>query len=332
MSGPSGSPKAVIAAKPRAKLRALKIITWVIVILAVLAILPAIAATAGTPACSNCHTDEVKAQKQTAHANVDCTACHEGSTGITRWAFRQTVVYGMVLKIVPLSGTQAGIPDASCVACHESGTIGTGAKGLVTANGLHIEHADCSKGQTCVSCHGDSGHTVPDEMTTRYTMDACVSCHSENQIDSSDCKSCHVDSPEKKSLDKAGISASTFSVTHGKDWKQMHGTGDQTTCSACHESKDCARCHGPLVPHDRYIVSMHGKAAADPDNKCGTCHTDEKFCSDCHGVEMPHPSNYLKVHAADAAGAGEKKCYNCHAKSDCTTCHDAHVHPGGATL
>jgi hypothetical protein len=77
---------------------------------------------------------------------------------------------------------------------------------------------------------------------------------------------------------------------------------------------------------------MHGKEAASADAKCSSCHKDQEFCNSCHGLEMPHPTNFLKIHASQTKKLGEKTCLNCHIKKDCDTCHDAHVHPGGAGL
>lgn len=325
--------KAVVAEKPRRKLLALKIVALVAVAVVVLAVLPALIATVYTPGCSGCHSmaPQVEAQKTGPHARVTCKSCHQGSTPASRFAFRQTVMYGMVLKVIPLSASQASVSDASCVNCHASSTIGTGSKGMVSAKGLQVAHAVCTKGQSCTKCHGGIGHLDKGQIPVSYTMNACISCHAERQIDSSKCASCHVGGSQNAT--RTGV-ASSFSVTHGPNWKQMHGTGDLSTCISCHAQSECARCHGPLVPHDRYIVKTHGIAAVKPGGaeKCATCHKDQKFCNDCHGIAMPHPSNFLQTHVTETQKTGEETCYNCHNKQDCDNCHAAHVHPGGAGL
>jgi len=322
--------RAVVADKPRRKLLALKIVTLVVLVVVVLAVLPALIATVYTPRCENCHTDQVNAQKSGPHVRITCQACHAGTTGSRRLAFRETVMYGMKLKLVSLP-SQASVPNESCANCHSNANFSTGSSKVVTSKGLRINHVACSKGQSCTSCHGGIGHQIKGQVPTTYNMDACVACHAQNQKDSSNCADCHADS-YTSTAKQLGFSSATFSAVHGANWEKMHGAGDQSTCLSCHKQSDCARCHGALVPHDAYIITTHGKAAAAPDAKCNTCHKDQKFCDDCHGMPMPHPSNFLQTHAAVTKTVGETTCYNCHAKSDCDNCHNAHVHPGGAGL
>jgi len=333
MSEPARPQKTVVADKPRRKLLALKIVTIVAVAIVVLAVLPALVATVYAPNCADCHTNEEKAQAEGPHAKVTCLSCHQGSTAARRFAFRETIMYGMVLKVLPLSTAQASVSNASCSSCHSSTTIGSGSTDTVSAMGLKIDHKNCTKGTRCTDCHGGTGHLVKGQVPLTYSMNGCLACHAKNQISSSDCSSCHVGGSQNASKAGTSFSASTFSVTHGPDWEQMHGTGALNSCLSCHTQSDCARCHGALVPHDAYIVSTHGKVAADPAaaQKCYSCHT-KKFCQDCHGLTMPHPANFLQTHAAEVSKVGEKTCYNCHSKADCDNCHAAHVHPGGAGL
>ena len=332
MSEPTTQPRKVtVAQSPRRKLLALRIVTLVLLVIVVLAVLPALIATAYTPSCNKCHTDQVNAQKEGPHAQTTCLSCHGGSTGSRKLAFRETVMYGMVLKVVPLS-SQASVPNVTCVTCHSNDSFSSvDATGVVSAKGLRISHVACAKGQDCTSCHGGTGHQLKDQLPTSYTMDACVSCHTKNQQDSTTCSNCHIGN-YSNAAQQASASSSSFSTTHGPNWEQMHGAGDQSTCGSCHQQSDCARCHGGLVPHDQNIVTTHGPEAAKPDAKCNTCHTDQKFCDNCHGLPMPHPSNFLETHVTETKKIGEDTCYNCHSKQDCDSCHDAHVHPGGAGL
>lgn len=334
MSEPTRPQKAVVADKPRRKLLALKIVTLVALVVVVLAVLPALVATVYTPNCANCHANVQNAQHEGAHARVTCLSCHGGSTPARRFAFRETIMYSMILKVAPLSTTQANVSNASCSNCHSSNTIGTGDLGMATGNGLNIAHKTCSKSARCTDCHGGTGHLVKGQTPLSYTMNGCVSCHAQNQIDSTNCSTCHVGGTDSAAKAGTGFSSSTFSTTHGPNWKKMHGAGDLSTCVSCHSQADCATCHGALVPHDPYILTTHGKVAADPvaEQKCYTCHTDKKFCSDCHGVTMPHPANFITTHINETKKVGESTCYNCHSKDDCNNCHAAHVHPGGAGL
>ena len=334
MSEPTRPQKAVVADKPRRKLLALKIVALVALAIAVVALLPAVVATVYTPGCTSCHAAETKAQYEGPHHQVTCESCHKGATAAQRFAFRQTVMYGMVLKIFPVSNAQASVSNESCSQCHKADTIGTGSNGMVSAKGLQIAHIPCSKGQNCTDCHGGTGHLLSTQIPVSYSMSACVACHNANQTDSSDCAKCHVGGTQNAAQEASKFTLSTFSTTHGANWQKMHGAGDLSTCTSCHPQSDCARCHGALVPHDIYIVQTHGKVAANPTarQKCYTCHTDQKFCDDCHGLPMPHPANFLTTHITETKKIGEATCYNCHAKSDCDNCHSAHVHPGGAGL
>ncbi|MCL2332533.1 MAG: hypothetical protein FWC54_03480 [Actinomycetia bacterium] len=334
MSEPTPPRQVVVADKPRRRLLVLRIATLVAAVVVILALLPAFAAVVYTPDCSRCHKAEVAAQKTAPHAKLACLSCHRGSTAARRFAFRETLMYGMILKVVPLSGSQASVANASCSSCHSANNIGKGDNSLLVKNGIKIAHVPCTKGQLCTSCHGGVGHLADGQIPTVYQMSGCVSCHSHNGIDSSTCSNCHEGSLKNNTKTSGKFSLSTFSTTHGANWQQKHGAGDLSTCKSCHPQSDCARCHGALVPHDNYILKSHGKVAADPAaaQKCYGCHKDKKFCDDCHQTKMPHPANYLTTHAAEAKKIGEEICQNCHLKKDCDTCHAAHIHPGGAKL
>ena len=68
------------------------------------------------------------------------------------------------------------------------------------------------------------------------------------------------------------------------------------------------------------------KVTAD---SCLTCHRSAEYCSGCHGIEMPHPKGFLQKHGRIATSPTDLKCAICHVQSDCTQCHEYHVHPGG---
>jgi hypothetical protein len=125
---------------------------------------------------------------------------------------------------------------------------------------------------------------------------------------------------------------SVFAVVHGPDMLYTHGVGDWNTCAPCHSQQMCAACHGGLVPHDSMIIRDHSTEALREDNQCASCHQNQRFCDDCHGMEIPHPDGFLIDHAAETDRLGEDSCYICHIVSDCTICHEGHVHPGGPLM
>jgi len=47
-------------------------------------------------------------------------------------------------------------------------------------------------------------------------------------------------------------------------------------------------------------------------------------------MAMPHPQKFASQHSKIVKKSGNEQCMRCHAASDCETCHEKHVHPGGA--
>jgi hypothetical protein len=45
---------------------------------------------------------------------------------------------------------------------------------------------------------------------------------------------------------------------------------------------------------------------------------------------MPHPSTFLKDHSRISFSLSDETCLRCHIQNDCSSCHAAHTHPGGA--
>jgi hypothetical protein len=208
------------------------------------------------------------------------------------------------------------VPDIRCTACHNEDL-----KGVVGSKGIKINHASCAAGASCTDCHSSIAHGTATKWVRSYDMDMCLECHM--KTGNVACNLCHESRGAPDRVKFAG-----FSVTHGPQWKTMHGMGDTTTCNVCHKAKDCAACHGAGVPHEPDFVKVHASVASQPDSKCSTCHKDT-FCNSCHGTPMPHPQGFTAQHVA-AAKAKPDMCKRCHDPSDCTNCHVKHVHPGGS--
>jgi hypothetical protein len=321
-----------------------KVLLWAVVVVIAILTLPGLIALAWVPSCAGCH--EVQAEKaiESPHfeQGVGCRSCHEGQGAWSRIAFNERVMYGMVLHVLPARQPVRAIQNDSCLSCHgqdagksvEAENIDREIKaedidaGIISSEGLRINHEYCAKDIRCSSCHGGIGHPFSTEWQPRYAMDSCVSCHeTQTARQITDCEICH-----DGRMGKNRSSNSTFAVVHGPDWEQSHGAGDWNTCSPCHRNSMCARCHGDLVPHTGLIVTQHGAVASNSNNKCTTCHRNEQFCNDCHGIQMPHPSGFLKAHSQVTRERGEESCLKCHKRADCDTCHAGHVHPGGPAL
>ncbi|MCL2491391.1 MAG: hypothetical protein FWE87_01385 [Coriobacteriia bacterium] len=235
-------------------------------------------------------------------------------------------MYDMRLSWSPFIADTSSVSNSHCVSCHKAEEYAR----IVDARGIRIDHEVCTSGLRCVVCHSGVGHELIDSWTSQYSMNQCLRCHVSRNVYSEDgCEQCH--SGRFQPLSQAA--RSSFSLVHGANWQNTHGLGDVGTCGACHDNTMCGRCHGDLVPHDsRIIVSQHGSVAKDEQNRCGTCHREQAFCDGCHGIEMPHPDGFLNEHSAITRQVSQEVCDKCHLDDDCSACHSAHIHPGGATF
>lgn len=282
------------------------------------AYIAAVAATAVLlPDCARCHmVGEFAAETQRgAHAALECSSCHGGSTPESRIAFANAQVLGMYLNAVDLDRTLSSVSSVTCLRCHDSGMSVP-----VESAGLRILHFTCAVDRECTECHSPTAHGRALAWPRSSTMEMCFDCHGASGV-SDDCELCHTDR-----LPRDRIRTGSFAVTHGPNYMQTHGMGNMRTCGPCHEPSRCAECHGAGLPHGPDFMTTHGRPARSTNAKCVECHTDS-FCIDCHGYEMPHPPEFLPEHASVVDDDGEDGCRRCHAERDCTLCHEKHVHP-----
>lgn len=293
---------------------------WLAVIGLLLVVFPVGYFTAAPGECVQCHemTSGQQASGTLAHEAVDCTTCHAGSTLTerTRFAFYQT--FGMQVTLVSVRDSViSSVPDTTCIGCHD----GLGA--ITESRGLRILHDTCGEGSRCVSCHSPVAHPDAVRWPTTYAMERCLDCHGAREAARS-CETCHAGR-----ITQLIPATGTFPVTHGPNWESTHGMGEMSTCSTCHADDFCGKCHGLGVPHSPRFVSLHGPVAKSPTSKCLSCHKTP-MCESCHVYEMPHPLSFTESHSEIVATDGEEQCRYCHDPRDCVTCHDMHVHPGGA--
>jgi len=307
---------------PEIRARILRLSAWLLVIGVVAVALPVGICAVALPACESCHEsrDLVGEVTSEAHASAGatCVDCHVGDSLPERVRFGFYQAYGMVVPILSTADSPAAVvTDLSCQSCHQE------MRGIWTAAGLRIRHDECARGSVCTDCHSNTAHVDDITWPTLYDMDGCLSCHeAEDAFDA--CDTCHVGR-----LDRVRPSTGAWAVTHGPDWQRTHGMGDMSTCRACHPADYCAPCHGPGVPHDNRFFSRHGRESLVAGSTCLDCH-QATFCDDCHGIEMPHTNEFTREHSSLAAGGAAEACRTCHAESDCSGCHEKHVHPGGA--
>ncbi|MDR3686228.1 MAG: cytochrome c3 family protein [Coriobacteriia bacterium] len=302
--------------------KVIRIAVWSFAGLVVLLALVLTVTTVTLPGCTFCHSSAtfVAQSQSNPHAKLSCTQCHAQPGPVARLPFAYHLIFGMVLHVAPTGGPVSGIPDATCLSCHQNVL-----KAVVRLNGISIKHEVCAKGRLCVDCHSDAAHGSAVQWQTTATMNTCLDCHDTARV-RSDCTMCHA----ARSMVQR-LSTGEWQITHGPNWKQTHGMGDLKTCASCHPDNFCVRCHGIPLPHGQDFLKLHPAYALTNRADCAVCH-QQTFCDNCHGLPMPHPDDFTPAHPSIVQKQGQALCLRCHVIDDCTNCHVKHVHPGGATL
>ncbi len=295
------------------------LLATVAVALVVIALLGVGLGSAG--ACAGCHRAQYSALADSTHAGVVCTKCHFLDRGPV--AARLYVMFRMVPSSfggVELDGPGRPVGRNACVSCHDD----LEDQGVVSADGLRINHRACAKTSRCGSCHGQVAHDDSIRFVRTPSMTECVACHvRENALLT--CSTCHTDRlPVDRQRDPE------WARVHGADWKKLHGTGDLRSCISCHQKDDCKSCHSIDFPHSANFGAAHGTVANEVGTAaCLTCHKETDYCDSCHGTPMPHPADFLAKHSSLVSSVEAPECTPCHVQSDCEQCHAYHVHPGG---
>ncbi len=301
-----------------------KTLVWIAVLLVALFLVVAGIGTSQKVVCSACHKAQVRALASGPHSEASCYGCHleSGAWSIpgqkaSEW-FR--MYPAAVLSRKP-SGPVLETSRHACLSCHEDVMDGD----VTQSKGLRILHEQCAKSGTCDTCHSATAHASSIRRPREALMEDCTSCHRAEQA-STDCVTCHTGKAEADRL-----TAGPWQVTHGPNWKKMHGLGRLDSCQTCHDSQYCVRCHQVPMPHGQEFGSTHGEYAKKSKAACLACHKAETFCTSCHGgTPMPHPASFLRRHGDIASDRNDPTCKRCHAIDDCDHCHANHVHPGNA--
>jgi hypothetical protein len=73
--------------------------------------------------------------------------------------------------------------------------------------------------------------------------------------------------------------------THGK-----YAAIDRESCSTCHVTDFCSRCHNELprshIPLPPFKNGGHAKLAMMDKRSCLTCHTYQDTCAECHAPQQ----------------------------------------------
>lgn len=269
--------------------------------------------------CGACHAMQpyVQSLPQGGHAGTGCGECHASAGVAAPLADGARFVRMLGGAVTGRAPAPASAAERRCVRCH-----GDALMGVVQAKGISVRHSDFAQTR-CAYCHGGVAHAVPNRAYKRAEMDDCLTCHRVGLSNVAGCELCHVPDADPR----VTRAKSAWRVTHGPQWRQAHGLGNLSTCSACHRRDACAKCHGVQIPHPDGWKQGHGKGLdAEKRAKCEECHA-RTWCERCHGgVPMPHRAGFLKTHYADVDKHGYEQCLKCHALTDCEACHVAGAH------
>lgn len=287
--------------------------------------------------CMECHSDESLSKKKagkkislfvdekirgkSAHAKVNCIACHTGfdpeeiphkekitpvncvschNKELTKHAFHP--------NIMATKGT-GWSDDANCKTCHGTHDV---ASTKVPGNIFHKDNLV----NGCGSCHKDVKedfiHSAHAEAQKRGDKNAptCIQCHSSNithiaaGMDSLQlkvaqakvCMSCHVDNQEVSSKTLLGAQfVRSFE-------KSVHG---QALKNGKAEAANCVDCHGSHTMNKAIVDNSPVNKMHIPET-CAKCHKDiaNDYNSSIHG-------NMLHKGSKDAPG-----CTDCHGEHD----------------
>ena len=273
--------------------------------------------------CTACHISKVAYSDwhTSSHASVRCERCHTDRAYLAGVGNSFALASDALGSLGGASGGSVVVPDSACTSCHPQSEL----LRPVVSGSLRMSHAGLAEGGfRCMDCHSGVAHKVPASPASVPTMSTCARCHNNVKV-SGKCAVCHT---QQKSADVVRRSDPEWSKTHGPQWRQLHGMGDLSNCTMCHEPQECQKCHGVPLPHDENFIADHGKTALQSKQLCLNCH-NQSFCDNCHGFPIPHPAGFLPAHSKIAKSVEDPRCIRCHIADDCAMCHKSHVHPNG---
>lgn len=301
--------------------RRLAWIIWILLIAAtciILAVNVIVSAAYSPSFCAICHQTQAGALQKSEHSEIQCNTCHQRNSVFDVLAWRARIV-GMVWRQVTFSYKSpviSQIPRDSCKQCHESVLTG-----IVVNRAIKMSHKEVDDYFKCTECHSTVAHPGAVTNPRPAAMDRCSGCHDEQRTSAS-CDTCHVEEIYEREQ-----AETNWRVTHGPQWRKLHGMGNLNTCATCHGSIFCLRCHNAALPHPDFWIRHHARKAKDDAKGCYKCH-HKSYCLSCHGVDMPHNEQFFKTHGDTAGVKGKKTCYRCHLEQGCERCHEKHIHPG----
>jgi hypothetical protein len=291
--------------------------------------------------CETCHA--VAASAKASDLNLpkesDCTVCHD---------------------VEAAKNGKPADPPSGCSVCHpgfdHTAKVTPPRWSFPTPN-LHFPHkVHHEKKVACQTCHGDMREVALGTRQNLPKMETCLKCH-DGRTAPSRCATCHLAEPSRR-LQTAfentrallmPSSGNPQGVGHTARFEKEHGTRamiDSATCSECHGTTDCLRCHDALTKppnvHPNDFMTLHPAAARTDTPRCDSCHRRQTFCAACHeqvGIGKDadpalraknvrvHPDLGIWVvgrgpgHHGLAASRDITACAACHREETCTACH-----------
>ena len=246
--------------------------------------------------------------KASAHAPLECVACHRTAT----------------------APHDTPLPPVQCAGCHDK------VRAELTG-GVHAKASGQAGAPACASCHGT--HDV--RRAAAMTIGGCASCHA-RQVD------VYRGSVHGRSRQRGDGEAATCSSCHGAAHGVLAKSDPRSstyhlnlprTCAQCHADPALAKRHNiPIANvYQLYMDSIHGRAVT----KSGLLVAAN--CSDCHGSHeiRPHADPASRINHANVpatcgachAGILAQYAESVHGKAVakgvatapvCTDCHSAH--------
>lgn len=284
-------------------------------------------------ACEKCH--DMKARKVTAsgdliiphdkHLNKDikCVQCHSGiahgniaKRNVTFKSDYDKWDDSLAKSMMSVKFTKPKMEE--CVDCHKARNVST----------------------ECKTCHESNMFPKSHEIATFKTQDHGKLADKDIQK----CNSCHLYMTENEIHDTQNAPASQQFLSSGsvqqRSISAQEYAKENTFCQKCHASRPQS--------HDKNFANIHGAAAKEDQEKCFACHSEQKItvgstitstglvsnavqtssegsapaCASCHPASH-EGKNYKQSHPISLEGVTQPtaKCYSCHNKPKCTSCH-----------
>lgn len=268
--------------------------------------------------CAMCHRAQAIALQKSGHSDIRCNTCHQRNSIFDVLAWRARVI-GMAGRQVTFSYKSPVITQVSrdnCERCHENLLTR-----VVVSKAIKMSHKEVEDYLKCTQCHNTTAHPGAIANPRPAAMDICSACHNGKRASAS-CDTCHVEG-----VDERERVETSWRVTHGPQWRKLHGMGNLNTCATCHGTIFCLKCHNVALPHPDFWIKLHADQAKTDAEGCYKCH-HKSYCQSCHGIDMPHDDEFFKNHSDIAEKKGKKTCLKCHIERGCERCHATHIHPG----